>query len=722
MKFVRMLPPAAAACLCLAAYGEEAPGDQAPAFEEIIVLGHPLSGEGLAQPADVLAGEELERKIAGNIGATISREPGIHNSSFGAAVGRPVIHGLAGPRVRIMEDRIDTMDVAVTSGDHAVTVEPSIADRVEILKGSSTLLYGSGAIGGIIDVHTGRVPHGLEKGLSGKLNLSASDNGDATSGAFRLDGAAGGFAWHLDGFSRKADDYEIPGFAESAALHALEEAEEEEQDDHDEEEEHHDEEEEEAVEGLMAGSALDLKGGAAGFSFVGERGFIGMSVSKLDSEYGIPGGAHDHGDHGHDEEDEHHEGEEDEDHEGDDHDEEEEEHGEEGDPIADLRQTRLDFEAALRDPLPGFSSLNLRLGLNDYQHDEIEASGEVGTSFENDAWEARAEMTHEEAAGWKGVFGAQLGNRTFSVVGEEAFTPPVDTDSFGLFWMGERSFSALELEAGLRFDRVRHDPDQGERQSFSGLSASLGAVLPLDESWTATLLADYSSRAPVGEELFSDGPHFATQSFEVGDPGLSEERALNLSATLRGEGERWRGTGTFYYTRFSDFIYQAATGEEMDELPVFLFAQTDATFLGMEAEAAVIVASGERWQFELNGQFDLVSAQLDLPGNDNMPRLPPSRLGMGAALQAGRLNASLSYLRAFKQNDLADFELPTDGYDDLRVYLGWDFPFEQTDAVASIYLQGRNLTDDEQRHHSSIVKDRVPAPGRTLEAGLRLRF
>ena len=695
MEFVKTLLSAAAACLCLAAFGEEAPRDQAPAFEEIIVLGHPLSGEGLAQPAEVLAGEELERKIAINIGATIAGEPGIHNSSFGAAVGRPVIHGMAGARVRIMEDRIDSMDVAVTSGDHAVTVEPFIADRVEILKGSGTLLYGSGAIGGIVDVHTGRVPHGLEKGLNGKLNLSASDNGDATSGAFRLDGAAGGFAWHLDGFSRKADDYEIPGFAESAALHALEEAEEEEHGDHDEEEEHHDEEEEEAVEGLMTGSARDLKGGAAGFSFVGERGFIGMSVSKLDSEYGIPGSVHDHGAHG---------------------------HGEEHDPVIDLRQTRLDFEAALSDPLPGFSSLNLRLGLNDYQHDESEPSGETGTLFENDAWEARAEMAHVEAAGWKGVFGAQLGNRTFSVVGEEAFTPPVDTDSFGLFWVGERSFSALELEAGLRFDRVRHDPAEGERQSFSGLSASLGAVLPLSESWAATLLADYSSRAPVGEELFADGPHFATQSFEVGDPGLSEEQALNLSATLRGEGERWRGMATFYYTRFSDFIYQTATGEERDELPVFRSAQTDATFLGMEAEAAVIVASGERWQFELRGQFDLVSAQLDLDGNDNMPRLPPSRLGLGAALEAGRLSASLSYLRTFKQDNPADFELPTEGYDDLRAYLGWDFPFGQTDAVASVYLQGRNLTDDEQRHHCSIVKDRMPAPGRTLEAGLRLRF
>ena len=364
-------------------------------------MGHPLSAEGLATPADVLADPELKRKLADSIGATVANEPGIHSSSFGVAVGRPVIHGLGGARVRVMEDRIDAMDVSVTSGDHAVTVDPFIADRVEIFKGSRTLLYGSGAIGGVVDTHTGRTPHTVPEEWGGKLSLGWVDNADAGNGSFRLDGGAGSLAWHLDGFRRDADDYEIPGFAESALLRSMEE-----------------EQEEEGHEG-----------------------------------------------------------------------EEEEEHEEEGTPFIDLKQTRVDFEAALADPLPGFENLNVRFGVNDYQHAEVEPSGEVGTAFDNQAWEARVELTHGPAAGWEGALGLQLAGRSFSVVGEEAFTPPVNTSSLGVFWVGQRSFEDFELEAGVRLESVEHEPAVGDSRDFTTVSASLGAIVPLDATCPAFLRA-----------------------------------------------------------------------------------------------------------------------------------------------------------------------------------------------------------------------------------------
>ena len=289
------------------ALGEETSTASDELIEEIVVVGHPLSGEGLALPATVLSADELERKAADSIGATVGNEPGIHNSSFGAAAGRPVIHGLGGARVRVMEDRIDTLDVSVTSGDHAVTVDPFIAERVEVLKGSATLLYGSGAIGGVVDVHTGRIPHEVPERVNGAVDLRGSDNGDGRNGSFRLDGGGGNLAWHLDGFAREADDYEIPAFAESAMLRALEEEEEhhdedehgaddhddDEADDHEEEEEgHHDEDEhadEDEVRGYLPGSGFEVRGGSVGFSFVGDRGFVGLSISGLNSEYGIPG-------------------------------------------------------------------------------------------------------------------------------------------------------------------------------------------------------------------------------------------------------------------------------------------------------------------------------------------------------------------------------------------------------------------------------------------------
>ena len=756
MRFNTLIPLALAGCLPAFVHGEETQPERAHSIiEEVLVVGHPLSAEGLAQAHDVLAGEELDRKAADSIGATVANEPGIHNSSFGVAAGRPVIHGLDGARVRVLEDRIDTLDVSVTSGDHAVTVDPYIADRIEILKGSATLLYGSGAIGGVVDTHTGRIPHEVPDRITGKLDVRAGDNGDGKNGSFRLDGGGGNFAWHLDGFARERDDYEIPGYAESARFMAMEEEhdededheedgeegedhdeDEEEDEDHEGEEEHADEEE--PIRDMLPGSGLEAYGGAAGFSFVSDRGFIGVSVSRMESEYGIPGHSHFHG-HEHDEDEDHDEDEgedhdegEDEDHDEDedndedaDHDEDEDheeeaEHGEEGTAFADLKQTRIDIEAALIDPLPGFDNLNVRLGINDYEHQEVEGSGEVGTAFENDAWEARAELTHRDWSGWSGAVGAQYGDRKFSVVGEEAFTPPVDTRSFGLFWVGERSFSSFQVETGARYDRVKHKPATGGSDSFSGVSASLGAIVPLGDTWQARFLADYSTRAPVGEELYSDGPHLATNSFEIGNADLDEEKAINLSASLDAEGDRWSVHGNVYYIEFNDFIFQRATGEEEDGLIVRQFSQTDATFIGLDLEVAATVAVWDAGRLEVSAFYDIVSAELDVSGNDNLPRIPPQRAGLGLELDWGNLDVNVDYTRAFKQDDVADFELATDAYDDLRAYVGWGHDWGDTSLT--VFVQGRNLTDDEQRLHTSIVKDVVPQPGRTIEAGLRVAF
>ena len=721
MKRMQRLLAAVATCLGVTASAVDAPDKEQPAeIEEVIVLAHPLARDGLAQPSDVLDAGELERKAMDNIGATVGNEPGIHNSSYGVGAGRPVIHGLGGARVRVMEEQIDTLDVSVSSGDHAVTVDPFVAERVEVLKGSATLLYGSGAIGGVVDVHTGRIPDEVPERVHGAIDLRGSDNGDGRNGSFRLDGGGGNVAWHVDAFTRESDDYDIPGFAESAALHAQEEEEHDEEghdDDHDHEEGDHDEEDEheEEVSGHLPGSGLEVRGGSAGFSVVGDRGFIGLAVSGLESEYGIPGHSHAHG-HDDDHEEEGHHEEEEEHH--DDH-EDEELHADEGTPVVVLDQTRIDFEAGLADPIGGFESLNLRLGINDYEHLENEA-GEVGTAFANSAWEARAELTHSPIGAWRGTLGGQLGNREFSVVGEEAFTPPVDTSSFGLFWVGERPLGELGLEAGLRYDRVEHTPAHGRSRDFSGASASLGLIVPLAEAWGATLLADYSSRAPVGEELFSDSPHPGTGVFEIGNPELDREQARNLAATLNGDGDRWSVQGTFYYTHFPDFIYQAATGEERVGFDVRRYSQADATFPGFEVEGRVTVAEWAAGTLDLAAFFDTVSPEIDVSGNDNLPLIPPDRAGVSLEFTSDRLRANVDYVRASEQDEVAEFELPSEGYDDLRARIAWRF--RPGDTTVDVFLAGRNLLDDEQRLHTSVVKDLAPQPGRTIEAGLRMRF
>ena len=698
---------------------------EADSLEEIKVLAHPLSERSQAQSVSVLKGEELERKVAGSLGDTLSGEPGIQSSSFGVAVGRPVIHGLGGPRVKTTEDRIDSLDVSVTSSDHAVTIEPFIANQVTVLKGASTLLYGSGSIGGVVDVETGRIPKQLpESSMEGKAELRYSDNGDATTAVLRLDGkTSDNFAWHLDAFDRNSDNYDIPGFVESENQR-LSEAEEE-GEEHEEEEGHEDEhghEEGEEERDILEGSELENRGGAFGFSFVGDDGgYAGLSVSTLDATYGLVGG------HGHEEEGEHH------DDEGEGHDEEEEHHDEdeehheedeEGTGILKMKQTRVDFDSKFIDPFRGIDELTVRLGINDYEHQEIEANGEIGTRFDNDAWEGRIEFAHHLADNLKGVFGLQFGNREFSAIGEEAFVAPVKTDNAGIFWVGEKSFDAYDIEAGIRFDSVDHQPSGADLvdTDFSTISASLGIVYPVNDVLSFSGLIDYSERAPSIEELYSNGPHLATQSFEIGNLNLQEEAALAFTGTATMQSELYDFSVSIYRMGFDDYIYQAGTGEIRDEFPVLVYRQDDATFTGFDAKANIHLGTLAQGDIDMSFLADVVRAKLDTSANinRNLPRIPASRVGVGLHWKNENWDLDIDWLEVSSQNDIADFELATRGYSDLSFSIKRNFSFDGMELSA--FLRGKNLTDDEQRHHTSIVKDFAPAPGRRFEVGVRLKF
>lgn len=673
-------------------------------IEEVVVRAHPLSAEGLAQPVAVLTGDALNRVVSPSLAETLRDIPGVHSSSFGQAVGRPVIRGLGGPRVKVMEDRIDSLDVSVSSPDHMTMIEPFTAESIEVLKGPSTLLYGSGAIGGVVDVHTGRIPHAVPDELSGSLELRDSDNANQRTAAGRLDGGIGNFAFHIDGFYRDADEYEIPGFAESAALRALEEAE----GGHDEEEGEEHSDEAEAF-GVLPNSQLEAQGGAVGLSYVGDRGFFGLSVSSYDAEYGLPGHSHGH----HEDEEEH--GDEDE-HE----DEEHHEEGEEGGSILDLSQTRFDLEAGLADPFAGVSAVNFRLGYNDYEHVEFEGSGEAGTVFATEALETRLEFTLDSFMGFEGATGIQLSNREFSAIGEEAFVQPVDTQTLGLFYVGQRSIGSLGLEAGLRYEHVEQDPTTGAKRDFDLGSASLGLIQPLSESWTLSGQLDYSSRAPVAEELFSDGPHLATQTFEIGDADLDEETAVNLSAMLRYQYGAVDFHLSAYISEFGDFIYEANTGLEMDELPVLQWTQADATISGFEADATWQAMQWQGGSLSLSAGFDAVKARLDSGTNRNLPRIPPKRWRLGALVDWSGLQAELSWREVDDQDDMGSGELQTEGFEDLRLHIA--YTMDVSGSPVQLFVSGRNLTDDEQRYHTSFIKDLAPQPGRTIEAGVQFHF
>jgi len=664
-------------------------------LEEISVSAHPLAENGTAQTVTVLSGRELAREVQFSLGETLSGEAGIQSASFGTAVGRPIIHGLAGARVKTTADRIDTLDVSVTSGDHAVGVEPFIADQITVLRGSNTLLYGSGAIGGVVDVSTSRIHSELIEDTSGRVQLRAADNANATNGAFTIDTPLGeSVILHVDGFLSDADDYEIPGFAESAFQIAAEEAEEALG-------EGGEEGEEEEVFGVLEGSRSERRGGAIGLSFVGESGFVGISISSLDADYGLVGGHH-----------------EEEDEEG-----EEAEEEDEGPGMIDLEQTRFDIEAQLSDPFSGVESINFRLGVNDYEHNEFEANGELGTIFSNEAWEGRVELRHESWAGFEGALGLQLGEREFSAIGEEAFVPPVDSETFGLFWVGQRAIGNAELEAGVRWEQVDHSPTtQGLPDlSFDSFSASLGLVGSINDNLTLSGMVDLSSRAPTAEELYSNGPHLATNAFEIGDPNLDKEDVLALTLSAGYGNERLELDASVYFMQFENYIYEIGTGEEIDELQVFLWQQDDATFAGVNLKGLLHLANIGNGDLDFNFLFDVVRGELDGgPDNRNLPRIPAARSGFGLSWKNDSWETSIDYLRVNNQRRVADFELPTDSYEDLSVFVQRKMNLAGNEV--NVFLHGRNLTDDEQRHHGSIVKDFAPAPGRRWEVGIRMDF
>ena len=682
-------------------------------IEEIVVKAHPLFNGDAAQALTVLSGDELSEKVQGSLGETIAQEVGVRSASFGSAVGRPVIHGLGQARVKVTEDRIDSLDVSVTSTDHAVTVEPFIANQITILKGASTLLYGAGAIGGVVDVQTGRIPTELTgNAFSGRAEVRYEDNANAETGAFRLDGETkGGFAWHVDAFSKEGDDYEIPGFVESSQLRAAEEA-----------EiaaaiaagEPVEEEDEEEARGTLEGSFVDVQGGSVGLSYIFDRGFVGVSVSRTEGEYGLLAGAHE---------------------------EEEEEGGEEeeeGVGFIDLEQTRVDLEAQLEFDSSIFEKVNLRFGINDYEHIEFEGDGEAGTVFDNDAWEGRIELTHKAILVFDGVIGLQLSDREFSAVGEEAFVEPVESDTQAIFWVGERHFNSFDLETGLRFEQVDHNPTGtapgvidfvnesiGEggpfsNQDFSTVSASIGGVYRASDAWTLSGLVDYSNRAPTIEELFSNGPHLATQTYEIGDQDLDEESAIGLTFTALYEVPGLRLSATAYYTEFDDFIFQQDLGFEIEGLTVLQYQQEDSTFAGIDFKADIGLGTVAQGDLGLSLLFDVVDAEIDVQGNDNLPRIPATRFGFGFNWATEKWDAKFDYVHVAAQNETAENELASSSYNDLSFRVSRDISVNGGDF--NLFIQGRNLTDDDQRNHVSFVKDFAPAPGRRFEVGARFNF
>lgn len=655
---------------CCAGAAFAAPGDEA--VEEIVVTAAPLAraSDELTQPTAVLGDEELLRKAQQSIGETLAGELGVSSSYFGPVAGRPVIRGQAGPRVSVLEHGIGALDVSDVSPDHAVAVEPLLAEQIEIIRGPSTLLYGSSATGGVVNVVDGRIQESLpEQAVSGAFEMRGDTAAEEESGVGRLDGRLGSLAWHLDGFHRETNDVDIPGYAT------------------DDPQERPDDEKK----GRLVNSFGESQGYAAGGSFVADDGFLGISYSTYQNNYGLPGP------------------------------EEEEGGGEEGPLVADgpfieLDQARFDLRGAYRFDGP-IESVRVRAGRNDYEHEEVEPTGEVATQFENDAWESRIEVVHAPLGAWRGAVGVQVGDREFSAVGAEAFLPKTTTRSEGVFLIEEREFGAGRFELGGRVETVEHDPDGGlPDYDESAFSLAGGVVWDFAPDYDLAINVARSERHPASEELYSNGAHLATGLFEVGllaeGGSVEQELSHNFDVAVHHHSDTVSWQASVFYNDVDDYVFLPITDAIEDGLPVAQYTQADAEFYGYEAELELTLPH----DLALRLFTDYVRGKTD---DEDLPRIQPMRVGAELGFVSGRWSANAGAIWHAEQNDISSYE--TDAFTLVTADVVYDFA--TTDAATwQLFVRGSNLLDEEARRSTSFRAAYVPMPGVSVLGGVRMLF
>lgn len=661
-----------------AASSDVADSASAPTLGSVVVSASALSLGVLemSTPVSVLAGDQLVQDRAASLGETLSREPGIHSTHFGAGASRPIIRGMDGPRVKVLSDGAEVMDASTVSPDHAVAVDPMLSEQIEVLRGPSALAYGGGAIGGVVNVLDRKIPTAIPaRGVDGSVEFRANTAAREAAGAFEVTAGTGSFAIHAEGLKRDARDYRV-GSGWSEGSH-------------------------------VDGSYNQTESSSLGLSWIGDRGWLGLAYTHQRNEYGLPGHDHDledchtHGDHlhcgSHDDDDDDH-----------DHD---ETHADV--PYVDLISARWDLRGEYREPFAGFARVRVRASHTDYRHDEIE-DGEVATRFRSKGHDGRVELEHHPLAAWRGVVGLQSSRRDFSAIGEEAYLEPTLTRKNALYLVETLEAGAWRVEAALRREWQRIDTDSGAAdRSHHGNSVSLGAVWNFTPGYALGASLSRAQRLPTAEELYANGLHLATKTLERGNAELKPETSHNLDLSLRKHSGDTTFAVSAFHNRVSDYIY-ANTLDEHDGLQLIEYAQRDATFTGIEGQI----------RQRLNAMFGLTlfgdHVRAKLSGGDNLPRTPANRLGLRLDGQWQKWKGEAEAYRVARQDRISDFETSTPGYNMFNLGLSYSARINALPYL--FYIKGSNLTDERAYSHTSFIKDAAPLTGRNLTMGVRVTF
>jgi iron complex outermembrane recepter protein len=668
--------------------GIEAQDDDFHTDKEIVVTAPYVERLDILSGTSALSGENLAAEAQGQIGDILTSLPGVSATSFSPGASRPVLRGFQGNRVAVLTDGIGNIDASNTSADHAVTIDALTTERIEVLRGPAVLLFGGQAVGGAVNVIDKRIPRAVPtEPIHVDALLGYSTVSKEYSGGASIDvPIADRFVAHVDGSYRKSKDLRIGGYLLSPELRA----------------EANDIADDEAAlgnvdtaanarqwagfRGRLPNSGVETWSAGVGGAFIDNGGNLGVSFNVYDTKYGIP------------------------------------ERPEFTEPVGgevsiNLRQYRFDLrgEVELGDGL--FDKARIRAGYADYTHKELEGA-DIGTTFFSKAIESRFELTQNARGGWRGASGLQYQARDFEAIGDEAFLPPTRANQFGIFTLQEFSFGQLDTEVAVRFDHARLEAQTlGIERKFNNVSAAIGVGYNIGDLKIGTNISR-TGRAPSVEELYSDGPHVATQSYEVGDPTLRSERSWNGEIFARYDGTRFDFSTTLYANRFSSFIYESDTGAIVDDLPEFVYLQGKARVWGVEADASVQVGHAAGFDIVIDGVADYTRATIK--GSGPAPRIPPLRLLGGMELQSGNLDVRGEVEWSDSQNRTAGFETPTDGFTMVNASATWR-PFGR-DKNISLIAAANNIFDVEARRAASFTKDFVALAGRDFRLTARFSF
>ncbi len=655
-----------------------APPNTNPLVTQIVITANPLGRGDVATPSSVLAGDNLVLRRASTLGETLDGLPGVSSSTFGPNANRPVIRGQDGDRIRVLSNAGASVDASSLSFDHAVPIDPLVVERIEVLRGPVALLYGGSAVGGVVNAIDNRIPKTRVEQLTGAIETRAGGASNERALSALVEGGAGGFVFHADGFGRQTDDLRVPPFNRP-----LEDGSNERRT-------------------RVVNSASQARGGALGGSWVGDRGYLGASIDSYRNHYGIVA---------------------------------------EEDVTIRMQRDKLALAGELRSPAGFFTTLRGQISSTDYEHQEVKGSGAIGTTFKSRGSDARLEANHRAfnlgAGRLEGTWGLQWEFTRFSALGEEAFVPSTRTRQAALFALERWSWAdAGHISAGLRAEQVRVNSDgdsepaaaqfgAAQARSYAPRSASVGALLHITSQWNLTANWAATERAPTNYELYANGLHAATGAYEQGDTAQRLERGRNIDlAVAWRSGANHVKVGVFD-SRFANYILLSATGaehvgDEGKRSPVYAFQGVRARLYGFEAESAWQLLKGAT-HVTLDTTVDWVRGS-NLDSGEPLPRLAPLRATVGLELGRNVWSARLEVQHARDQDRVPSTDVPTTGWTLVNLSARYHLPIAQRDALLFVKLQNAGNALAYSASTTGSVRALAPMPGRALSAGVRLTF